>query len=139
MDLIISLPPNNNLDSILTIVDHGCSRAVLFLPCSATITRPKIVQLYLNHIYKWFGIPHKMILDRDLCFTSHFTRALATKLGVSQNLLTAFHPQTDRLSERKNQWIEQYLRLLTAGQQDDWSQWLSIATAVHNDRTNDTL
>jgi len=54
-------------------------------------------------------------------------------------LSTAFHPQTDGLSERKNQWIEQYLRLLTVGQQDDWSQWLLIATAVHNDRTNDTL
>src|SRR5712671_2435736 len=80
-----------------------------------------------------------MISDRDPRFTSHFARALATKLGVSQNLSTAFHPQTDGLSERKNQWIEQYLRLLAVGQQDDWSQWLSIATAVHNDQTNDTL
>src|SRR5712671_1459960 len=80
-----------------------------------------------------------MISDRDPRFTSHFARALAAKLGVSQNLSTAFHPQTDGLSERKNQWIEQYLHLLTAGQQDDWSQWLSIATAVHNDWTNDTL
>src|SRR5712671_4329924 len=80
-----------------------------------------------------------MISDRDPRFTSHFARALATKLGVSQNLSTAFHSQTDGLSERKNQWIKQYLRLLTAGQQDDWSQWLSVATAVHNDQTNDTL
>src|SRR5712672_2749051 len=80
-----------------------------------------------------------MISDRDPRFTSHFARALAAKLGVSQNLSTAFHPQTDGLSERKNQWIEQYLHLLAAGQQDDWSQWLSIATAVHNDQTNDTL
>jgi len=78
-------------------------------------------------------------LDRDPQFTSHFARALAAKLGVSQNLSTAFHPQTDGLSERKNQWIKQYLRLLTAGQQDDWSQWLSIAMAVHNNQTNDTL
>jgi len=53
--------------------------------------------------------------------------------------LTAFHPQTNGLSEQKNQWIEQYLRLLTADQQNDWSQWLTIATAVHNDRTNETL
>ena len=25
MDLIIGLPPNGDLDSILTIIDHGCS------------------------------------------------------------------------------------------------------------------
>src|SRR5882672_10517196 len=139
MDLIIGLPPNGDLNSILTIVDHGCSRAALFLPCASTITGLKVAQLYLNNIYKWFGLPSKMLSGRDPHFTSYFARALATKLGVSQNLSTAFHPQTDGLSEQKNQWIEQYLRLLTAGQQDDWSQWLSIATAVHNDRTNDTL
>src|SRR5712672_2563616 len=139
MDLIIGLPPNGVLDSILTIVDHGCTHAALFLPCSSMVTGPKVAQLYLDNVYKWFGLPNRMISDRDPRFTSHFARALAAKLGVSQNLSTAFHPQTDGLSERKNQWIEQYLRLLTAGQQDDWSQWLSIATAVHNDRTNDTL
>jgi len=139
MDLIIGLPPNGVLDSILTIVDHGCTRAALFLPCSSTVTGPKVAQLYLDNVYKWFGLPNRMISDRDPRFTSHFARALATKLGVSQNLSMAFHPQTDGLSERKNQWIEQYLRLLAAGQQDDWSQWLSIATAVHNNRTNDTL
>src|SRR5712672_1696558 len=139
MDLIIGLPESNRHDSILTIVDHGCSRAVVFLPCSREISGPKIAQLYFNNVYRWFGLPKKIISDRDPRFTSHFGNALAAKLGVAQNLSTAFHPQTDGLLERKNQWIEQYLRLLAAGQQDNWSQWLSIATAVHNDRTNDTL
>jgi len=77
--------------------------------------------------------------DRDPRFTSHFGKALAAKLGVAQNLSTAFHPQTDGLSERKNQWIEQYLRLLTTAQQDDWDEWLTVASAIHNDCTNSTL
>src|SRR5712672_2835550 len=139
MDLIIGLPPNGDIDSILTIVDHGCSRAALFLPCASTITGPKIAQLYLDNVYRWFGLPNKMVSDRDPRFTSHFAKALVAKLGIAQNLSTAFHPQTDGLSERKNQWIEQYLRLLTAGQQEDWSKWLSVATTVHNDRVNNTL
>src|SRR5712672_3412896 len=45
MDLIVGLPPNGDVDSILTIVDHGCSRAALFLPCASTIMGPKIAQL----------------------------------------------------------------------------------------------
>ena len=61
------------------------------------------------------------------------------KLGVHQNLSTAFHPQTDGLTERTNQWIEQYLRLVTSAQPNDWSKWLTIASAVHNDRLNSTL
>jgi len=138
MDLITGLPPRNGKNAILTIVDHGCSRAAIFLPCSDTITGPGIAQLYLDNLYRWFGLPTKMISDRDPCFTSHFGKALMQKLGVQQNLSTAFHPQTDGLSERKNQWVEQYLRLVTSMQPEDWTEWLSMATAVHNNRKNAT-
>src|SRR6267142_6450794 len=109
MDLITGLPPRNGKNAILTLVDHGCSRAAIFLPCSDTITGPGIAQLYLDNVYRWFGLPTKMISDRDPRFTSHFGKALTKKLGVKQNLSMAFHPQTDSLSERKNQWVEQYL------------------------------
>jgi len=139
LDLITGLPPNGPYDSILTIVDHGCSRAAVFLPCATTVTGPGVAQLYFDNVYRWFGLPSKVISDRDPRFTSHFGRALAKKIGAKQNLSTAFHPQTDGLSERKNQWVEQYLRLITSAQQEDWSQWLTVATAVHNDHVNSTL
>jgi hypothetical protein len=38
MDLITALPKSEGHDAILTIVDHGCTRAALFLPCSTSIT-----------------------------------------------------------------------------------------------------
>src|SRR6267142_6381196 len=138
MDLITGLPSRNGKNAILTIVDNGCSRAAIFLPCSDTITGPGIAQLYLDNVYRWFGLPTKMISDRDPCFTSHFGKALMQKLGVQQNLSTAFHPQTDGLSEHKNQWVEQYLQLVTSMQPEDWTEWLSMATAVHNYRKNAT-
>jgi hypothetical protein len=60
------------------------------------------------------------------------------KLGIQQNLSTVFHPQTDGLSERKNQWVEQYLQLVTSAQPEDWMEWLTIVTVVHNNRQNAT-
>jgi hypothetical protein len=138
MDLITQLPRCNQYDTILTIVDHGCSRAAIFIPCSTTITGEGIARLYFEHVYRWFGLPSKLISDRDPRFTSHFGRALCQQLGVQQNLSTAFHPQTDGLSERKNAWVEQYLRFLTSHQQNDWAHWLPIATAVHNRAVNAT-
>jgi len=45
------------------IVDQGCSCAAIFLACDTTITRPGIAQLYLDHIYRWFGLPIKIISD----------------------------------------------------------------------------
>ena len=138
MDLITGLPQQHGYNAILTIMDHGCSRAAIFLPCTNTITGPGIAQLYLNHVYQWFGLPSQMISDRDPRFTSHFGKALTTKLGISHNLSMAFHPQTDRLSKRKNQWVEQYLHLVTSMDPKGWVNWLALATAVHNNRVNTT-
>jgi hypothetical protein len=138
MDLITGLPRIQRKDAILTIVDQGCSCAAVFLPCSTTITGPEIVQLYQNHVFRWFRLPTKIISNRDLRFTSHFGRALTKKLGIKQNLSMVFHPQTDGLSEHKNQWIEQYLRLVMSTAPEDWMHWLALALAVHNNRRNST-
>ena len=139
MDLITQLPKNGTYDAILTIVDHGCTRAAIFIPCSTSITGEGIADLYLNNVYQWFGLPRKMISDRDPRFTSHFAKVLTQQLGVKQNISMAYHPQTDGLSERKNQWVKQYLRFITSTQQDDWSEWLAIASLVHNSRINTTI
>ncbi len=103
MDLITGLPKSRGYDAILTIMDHRCTQGVLFLPCLTTITGPQITNLYYQHVYPWFGLPTKLISDRDPRFTLHFGRALAKELGIIWNLSTAYHPQTDGLTEQKNQ------------------------------------
>ena len=132
LDLITHLPLCDGFDAILTIVDHGCSRAAIFIPCKGTITGEGVADLYFDNVYRWFGLPAKVISDRDPRFTSRFTKALCARLGIAQNVSTAFHPQTDGLTERKNQWVEQFLRTITMHQQNDWATWLPLATAVHN-------
>ncbi len=99
MDLITGLPNIRGKDAILTIVNHGCSRATIFLPCSITITGPGIATLYLKNVYPWFGLPKKVIMDRDPRFTSHFGHALSDQIGAQQNISMAFHPRMDGLSK----------------------------------------
>ena len=132
LDLITHLPTSDGFDTILTIVDHGCSWAAVFIPCKGTITGEGVADLYFENVYRWFGLPSKVISDRDPRFTSRFTKALCARLGIAQNVSTAFHPQTDGLTERKNQWVEQFLCTVTMHQQNDWAPWLPLATAVHN-------
>ena len=102
INLITGLLTHKGKDTILTIVDQGCFRAAIFLPCTTSITGEGIAQLYMDHVYKWYRLPTKVISDCDLRFTSHFGRLLARRLGIEQNLSMAFHPQTDGLLERKN-------------------------------------
>src|SRR6266576_2971444 len=63
MDLITRLSKPKGKDAILTIIDYGCSRAAVFLPCATTITGLGIAQLYMDHVYRWFGLPQKVISD----------------------------------------------------------------------------
>jgi hypothetical protein len=65
IDLITDLPPSNQYDSILTIVDQGCSKAAKFLPCKKTIDGQGVAQLYFRHLFPWFGLPKRVISDRD--------------------------------------------------------------------------
>ena len=51
MDLITQLPNSHGYDAILTIADHGCTRAALFLPCTTNMTGEGITKLYLDNVY----------------------------------------------------------------------------------------
>jgi transposase InsO family protein len=109
MDLITDLPVSKGHDSILTIIDQGCSKAAKFLPCWKTIDRPKVARLYLMHLVHIFRLPKCIISDQDLRFTSQFATTLCKALRIQQNLSTMFHPRTNGQMERMNAWLEQYL------------------------------
>jgi hypothetical protein len=136
LDLITDLPVSKGYDSVLTIVDHDCSKAAVFLPCQKTIDVEGIAQLYVQHVFPYFGHPQHVISDRDPRFTAQFTCQMSTLLGITQNISTAYHPQTDGQSERANQWVEQYLWIYGNSQQDNWANLLPLAQFVHNSWPN---
>jgi hypothetical protein len=100
------LPVSNGYDTILTITDHDCSKAALFIPCNETIDSEGVAKLYTCHIVPHYGLPLKIILDCDPHFTSNFTTELCCLLGVKQNIGMAYHPQTDGQSEQTNQSLD---------------------------------
>jgi hypothetical protein len=136
MDFIMKLPLSEGYDSILTITDHDCSKAAIFIPCKETIDAEGMATLYAQHVFPHFGIPTKIISNRDIRFTVKFTRELCKSLGVHQNISTAYHPRTDGASERTNQWLEHYLHIYGNAQKNNWSKYLPLAQFVHNSWPN---
>ena len=53
-------------------------------------------------------------------------------LDIKQKLSTAFHPKTDEQTERVNQSLEQYLRMFSNYEQNNWSELLPIAEFLYN-------
>jgi len=132
MDFITKLPLSGGYDTILTITNTDCSKASVFIPCNETIDSEGVALLYLNNVIPHYGIPHKIILDRDVRFVSKFSTELCRILNIHQNISTAYHPQTDRASERTNQTLEQYLRVFCGTQQNNWHAWLPLAQYTKN-------
>ena len=138
MDFIVKLPKSQGYNSILTITDQGCTKMAIFLPCHETIDAEGVAQLYFNHVFPRFGVPSKVITDRDPRFTSQFMKELCAQLRVEQNVSTVYHPRTDGQSERTNQWLEQHLRFWVNHHQDNWRQLLPMAEYAHNSWRNET-
>jgi hypothetical protein len=136
LDFITKLPVSQGCNSILTVTDHDCSKATIFIPCVEEISGEETAALYAKHVFARYGLPTKVISDRDPLFTSKFTRELCKRLGIQQNISTAYHPHTDGQSERSNQWLEQYLRFWVNERQDDWAQYLPLAKFAHNNWPN---
>jgi len=57
-------------------------------------------------------------------------------LGIESKLLMAFHPQTDRQTERVNQELEQYLRMFIDHRQEQWPEWLGTAEFAYNNKVH---
>src|SRR5258707_187649 len=51
---------------------------------------------------------------------------------------SGYHPEGDGQTERANQVLEQYLRVYTNYQQDDWATLLPMAKFAYNNATNTT-
>ena len=85
-----------------------------------------------------YRLPCRIISDQDPRFTSVFSRELCRTLGITQNISTTYHPQTDGQSERTNQQLEQYLRIFINYHQQTWVSLLPLAQYTLNSWPNAT-
>jgi len=81
-----------------------------------------LARMFRNNIWKLHGLPESMISDRGLQFVAGLTRELNKMLGIETKLSMAYHPETDRQTERTNQELEQYLRMYVNYRQNNWAE-----------------
>ncbi|SPC65785.1 related to pol protein [Ustilago sp. UG-2017b] len=143
LDFIEGLPPSKKhdtktYDSILVIVDRLTKYAIL-APTHKTVTAKQTAVLLHGHMVRLFGYPDHMVSDRGRQFISGAWKAFVEQMGVKHSLSTAYHPQTDRQTERVNQVIEQYLRMYCNYEQNDWADLLDTAAFVYNNTVHNSI
>jgi transposase InsO family protein len=83
-------------------------------------------------VFRHFGVPRKLISDRDPQFMSDFWQTLFRVVGINLSISTSYHPKTDGQTERVNQTWEQVIRCYVHPLHDDWIQQLTNAEFAIN-------
>ncbi|KAL0336521.1 UNVERIFIED_CONTAM: Transposon Ty3-G Gag-Pol polyprotein [Sesamum radiatum] len=110
MDFVVGLSRTlRKHDAIWVIVDR-VTKSAHFLPIRLRDSLDKLAELYVLEIVRLHGVPVSIVSDRDPRFTSHFWKSLQGALGTKLHFSTAFHPQTDRQSERTIQTLKDMMR-----------------------------
>ncbi|GKB51330.1 putative reverse transcriptase domain-containing protein [Tanacetum coccineum] len=132
MDFVTKLPKTSTgHDAIWVIVDR-LTKSAHFIPIRATDSMETLTRLYIKEIVSRHGVPISIILDRDSHFTSRFWQSLQNALGTQLDMSTAYHPETDRQSERTIQTLEDMLRACVIDFGKGWDKHLPLVEFSYN-------
>ncbi|MBW0566879.1 hypothetical protein O181_106594 [Austropuccinia psidii MF-1] len=115
MDWVTGLPPggDRSYNACLVMVDRF-SKTLIFLPCHRNDTAMNTALLIWTRVLSWTGIFTNIIIDRDPKFTPALWTNLHQLFGTKLSFSTAYHTQTDGLSERMIQTLEDMVRRFCA-------------------------
>jgi hypothetical protein len=119
MDFLGPFPPSEGSNYLLVVICRLTSMVHL-IPTRTDARAVDVAQLFYRHVWRLHGLPKSIVSDRDSKFTSAFWRELNTAVGTDLLMSTAYHPQTDGVTERANRTIAQILRSYIQPNQLDW-------------------
>ncbi|KAI2648567.1 Transposon Tf2-8 polyprotein [Labeo rohita] len=137
VDFITDLPRSDGNTCVLVVVDRF-SKMCKLIPLSGLPTAMEAAEHLFNQVFRQFGIPEEIVSDRGPQFISHVWKAFFKLLGVSVNLSSGYHPQTNGQTERKIQELGRYLRAYCQEDQHSWSRFLPWAEYAQNSLRQDS-
>ena len=124
LDLITDLPESDGYDSVVVFVCM-LSKQTIIEPTTKTVTAEQLATIMHKSVFRHYGLPTKLVSDRDPRFMSNFWQNLFRALGTKLNISSSHHPQTDGQTERTNQTWEQVIRCYVHPLHDDWATHLT--------------
>jgi len=116
-DFITKLPLAQGYNAVLVVCDCF-SKMAHFIAITEKTSVEGLTRLFRDHVWKLYGLPESITLDRGVQFAVGIMKKLNNLLGIQMKLSTAYHPQTDGQTERINQELEQYLRVFIDHRQE---------------------
>lgn len=136
MDRVVHLPMSiYGHDAILVVVDRF-SKMAHFIPCNTDADGPTIAKLLFAHVFKYHGLPKRVITDRDSTWTGQFWAELSRCMGTKMDLGTSHHHETNGQAERLIRLLKETLRHYIDPTQSNWEDLLPAAEFGINNAVN---
>ena len=91
-----------------------------------TDTATDTAKRFLDNYFCEYGLPERIVSDRDAKFTLLFWKEFHARVGVKLAMSTAFHPQADGQIERMNRFIMEMLRTMGVAYRGNWNKKLKV-------------
>lgn len=101
-------------------------------------TAEEVAQFFVENIVLRHGAPACVITDRGTAFTAKLVSAIMTLSGTSHRRTTAYHPQTNGLTERMNKTIADMLSMYVDAEHKTWDVVLPYITFAYNTAQQET-
>jgi transposase InsO family protein len=98
-----------------------------------------IAKLLVEEIICKHGAPKKLLSDRGKNFLSDLMHDIATIMKIKKVNTTAYHPQTDGLTERFNKTLIQMISMYTDKNQHDWDEFLPFVLFAYRTSVQDSV
>lgn len=140
IDFVEKLPPVRGMSRIASVTCKF-TKAVCLIACPSKMSGEGFADLFLTNVYPRWGMPMKIVSDRDPRFTGDFWNAFTSLVHTKLGMTAAAHAQADGQSEKTNQTMEIMLRcyifdLMDRREEADWTRLLPVVEFEHNMSVN---
>lgn len=101
-------------------------------------TASEVAQFFMHHIVLRHGAPSFIITDRGTAFTAKLLDDIFKLSYTNHRKTTAYHPQTNGLTERLNKTLADMISMYVDVQHKTWDEILPYVTFAYNTATQET-
>ena len=142
IDFVTSLPPSRvgkgrtPYNRIAVVIDRF-SKMVVLIPCQDTITATDFATLFIDYVWRRFGLPDSIHSDSDTLFVAEAWTETLRILEIAKHLAAPYRKSAGQ-AERANQSVESVLRCICE-KEEDWAAHLGVVEFVLNETPHDAL
>ncbi|GFX20351.1 retrovirus-related Pol polyprotein from transposon 412 [Trichonephila clavipes] len=121
---------------IIVCTDYSTRYAITKALPTAEVA--EIAKFLLEEIFLRHGAPRVIITDRGAVFRSRLVSSLVDLCNIDHRFTTAYHLQTNGLTERFNKTLADMLSMYVDVEQKNWDEILPFVTFAYNTAKQET-